>query len=174
MYTTMKTPIPVCGSTHFLLLICARGRVSVSIVVKTVEGVVRVIEHIYTLRSGIQRDPKCPLTLLAKAQQQQPVLLLCSATMLCSASWHSLTLSSAGDGCLQPPLLVPAALQEWLQVSRMRTTSLWSLDSCSGLSHTNLQIYIFCIYFVTSTAHFLWYPRWPAVQGTQYCTWKNL
>lgn len=88
MYTTMKMPIPVCGSTHFLLLICARGRVSVSIVVKTVEGVVRVIEHIYTLRSGIQRDPKCwaPLTLLAKAQQQQPVLLLCSATMLCSAS----------------------------------------------------------------------------------------
>lgn len=83
-----KSFIPVCGSTHFLFFICAGGRVSVSIIVKTVEGVVRVIEHIYSLRSGIQCDPKCraPLTLLAKAQQQQPVPPLCSATMLCSAS----------------------------------------------------------------------------------------
>lgn len=88
-----KWPIPVCRSAHFLLFICAGGRISVSIVVEAVEGVVRVIEHVYTSRCW------APLTLLAKAQQQQPILLLRTATMLCSLS----LLSSAGDGCLHPP-----------------------------------------------------------------------
>lgn len=50
-------------------------------------------------------DPKSwpPLNVPVEAPQQHPVLLLCSATILCSASWLSLSLSSTS-----PPLLIPA------------------------------------------------------------------
>lgn len=77
-----KVPLPVRGSTHLLLLVRAGGRVSIAIVVEAVEGVVGVVEHVC---AGTEERGSSRVT-LDQAQQQQPVLLLCSAAELCSAS----------------------------------------------------------------------------------------
>lgn len=140
--------VPVCGSTHFLLLVSARGRVSVSIVVKTVEGVVGVIKHSFTLRSQMWApNSLAPLTVLATAQQQHPVLLLCFATMLCSASWHSLwalLMTATPPAPTSLPLLVPAALQERLQsLSSQDHLYLSSLNCGPGLLCTVIHILFF-------------------------------
>ncbi len=95
------------------------------------------------------------------AATARPAALLCHHALL---SQLTLTLSSAADG--PPlPLLVPAALQELLQVSRLRTTSLpehlqlmlysvhCCMFTCLSQSHRS-QIHRFLDFIFTSTAHF--------------------
>lgn len=120
-----KSPIPVCRSTHFLLLVCAGGRVSVSIVVKAVEGVVSVIKHVYTLRSGTC-DPKW----LSWPKPSSNTLSCCSALPPCSAQPAD-THSELCWWRLPPaptlPLLVPAALSRNGCRSQDSGPALWAL-----------------------------------------------
>lgn len=133
LHSKWKWSIPVSGSTHFLLFVCAGGRVSVSIVVKTVEGVVGVIKHSYTLRSQMC-DPKClaPRTLLAKAQQQPP----------CPAALLSMQLTPMSELCcwwrLPPAPLSPPHHQDHLS------------DAFHFTFHISFSLS--SIYFVISTA----------------------
>lgn len=161
-----KLFVPVRWSAHLLLLVSAGGRVSVSIVVEAVEGVVGAVEHVCTSRSGT-RDPECsaPLTLLAKAQQQQPVLPLRSATMLCSASWRSLWAVLLMAAC-SPPLPPPRPSRSpgtgaGLEARDHLPRALWAprLLSCSCSSvclvHLNVR-------FVLSPGFFSGCPGWSA------------
>lgn len=155
----LKSAIPVCGPTHFLLLVRAGGRVSVPIVVETVEGVVGVVEHI----CGSVCDPQCDSPGQSPAATPCPAALLCHHALLRQLT---LALSSADDGCLQrgPPLLCPSSSPSQLPVSRLRTTSLSPVSPCistKNLTFANLDF----IFILSPAMHlfFLGYSRWPTV-----------
>lgn len=95
---------PVCGAAHFLLLISARRRVSVPVVVEAVEGIVRVVKHVCCVTRQM-----CSL----QPSSSSSSALSCSSPLLHAPDTKS---KASADDAATP--LTPPSLSQ-LQVSQL-------------------------------------------------------